>query len=105
MKRTLLSVFVVAVLSIGLTGSAFAQVGRCFNNPSKACQDANKAFAKHHGGVYPEQYFNSWYGGNRGRWYQQDNDWRWEGANGDRYWNGAHGWERHRHHHHDRDDD
>jgi hypothetical protein len=101
MKKTLLSAIVLAAVSFGMAGSSFAQpYSACLGNPSKACQDARNAFAEHHGGAFPEQYYNSWYGGQRGRWYQEGGGWRWEGINGDRYVSGPHGWEWHRWHHH-----
>jgi len=55
--------------------------------------DARNAFAEHHGGVFPEQYYNSWYAGNQGRWNQENNEWRWERINGDEYGKGDRGWE------------
>jgi hypothetical protein len=94
----------LATLAVGLAGTGYAQYGSCVNNNSKACRDARNAFAEHHGGVFPEQYYNHWYGGNQGRWYQRNNEWRWEGINGDRYWKGHDGWEWH-HHDHDHDHD
>ncbi len=97
MMKKVFSAMVFAAISFGLVGSSFAQYS-CLGNNSPHCVDARKAFAEHHGGVFPEQYYNSWYGGSQGRWYQQNNAWRWEGANGDRYYPGAHGWEWHRHH-------
>ena len=105
MKKTVLNAITIAALSLALGGGAFAQSHKCWNNPSKACRDANKAFAEHHGGLYPRQYFNSWYQGNPGRWYRHDRDWRWEGADGDRYWRGRRGWAWHRFHHGHHDDD
>jgi hypothetical protein len=101
MKKFLLSGILVAALSAGAAGTSYAQ-RNCINNNSKACRDARAAFAEHHGGVYPEKYFNHWYQGNQGRWTQEHNEWQWEGMNGDRYWKGPHGWEW-QHHHHDRD--
>ena len=122
MMKTLVSSFLLAAVSLGIAGTSFAQApySACLGNNSKPCVDARNAFAEHHGGVYPEQYYNSWYNGNRGRWYQENNAWRWEGVNGDRYWNdGPNGWQWHRwkeheereeheehehhHHHHDHD--
>jgi len=103
MKKTLLSAIVLTAVSFGTVGSSFAAgYGACVGNNSPACVNARNAFAEHHGGRFPEQYYNSWYGGNQGRWYQQNNAWRWEGMNGDRYEPGRHGWEwHHAHHHHD----
>lgn len=104
MKKVLFAM-VLAALSAGAAGTGYAQgYSRCANNNSPACVDARNAFARHHGGAFPEQYYNNWYGGNQGRWYQQNNDWRWEGMNGDQYWRGDHGWEWRHHHHHDHDD-
>jgi hypothetical protein len=99
MKR-LFSAIVLAAVSFGVVGSSFAQPYGCLGNNGPACVNDRKAFAEHHGGVMPEQYFNSYYGGSAGRWYQRNNAWHWQGANGDRYEPGAHGWEWHRWHHH-----
>ena len=116
-----MKVFVLTILLAALSaGIGYAQpYGACVNNNSKACVDARNAFARHHGGVYPQQYYNQWYAGNQGRWNQQDNDWRWEGMNGDEYRRGDRGWEwrherrEHEHeydrergheHHHDHDE-
>jgi hypothetical protein len=118
--KTVLSAILFAALSAGLAGTGFAQrYSACANNNSPACVEARNAFASHHGGAFPEQYYNHWYAGNQGRWYQQNNDWRWEGMNGDRYERGDRGWEwrryheehehdhdwddHHHHHHHDHD--
>src|ERR1700693_1371527 len=91
MKKTLISAIVLAAVSFGTVGSSLAQGYGCMGNNSPACVNARNAFAEHHGGVFPEQYYNSWYGGNQGRWYQQNNAWRWEGVNGDRYERGDRG--------------
>lgn len=105
MKKFILPILAAATLALGLSGTSYAQYGSCVGNNSKHCVDARNAFARHHGGMYPEQYYNHWYGGQQGRWERQDNDWRWEGINGDRYWRGDRGWEWHRwHHDRDRDD-
>ena len=102
--KILVGAFVLAAVSFGIGGTSFAQMAysACAGRNTPACVQARNAFAEHHGGVFPEQYFNSYYNGNRGRWYQENNQWRWEGMNGDRYYQGAHGWEWHRfdHHHH-----
>jgi len=103
--KKLFSLVVLTAISFGIAGSSFAQGYGCMGNNSPACQDARKAFAEHHGGAYPEQYYNNWYAGNQGRWYQQNNAWRWEGVNGDRYERGDHGWEWRHHHDHDHDHD
>ena len=103
--KKLFSLVVLTAISFGIAGSSFAQGYGCMGNNSKPCQDARRAFAEHHGGAFPEQYYNSWYGGNQGRWYQQNNAWRWEGVNGDRYERGDRGWEWRHHHHHDHDHD
>ena len=122
MKRVLF-VIALAAISSGLAGTSYAQrYSACANNNSKHCIDARNAFAEHHGGVYPEQYYNHWYGGNPGRWTQQNNAWQWEGMNGDVYRRGDRDWEwqryrneereerehehhdgEHEHHHHDHD--
>jgi hypothetical protein len=101
--KTFLFAITLAALSAGLAGTSYAQFGACAHSNSKACIDAKNAFAEHHGGVYPEQYYNHWYQGYPGRWNQVNNDWRWEGMNGDRYWKGPQGWEWKRHHDHDHD--
>jgi hypothetical protein len=99
MKKTVLFTILLAMLSFGSARTGYAQFGACTNNNSKHCVDARNAFAEHHGGVYPEQYYNHWYQGRPGRWAQQSNAWRWDGMDGDRYSKGRHGWEW-RHHHH-----
>src|SRR5208283_4466840 len=74
MKAFLLAVALTALSA----GVASAQPwSRCFDNNSPACTDARNAFAEHHGGKFPEQYYNGWYNGGRGRWYQRDGAWRW----------------------------
>jgi len=101
--KTFVFAILLAALSAGLATSGYAQgYSACANNNSKACVDARNAFARHHGGVYPGEYYNHWFQGNQGRWTRVNNDWRWEGMNGDRYWRGAHGWEWRHHHHHER---
>ena len=97
--KTFLSAILLAALSAGLAGTSYAQYGACVGNNSKHCVDARNAFAEHHGGVFPEQYFNHYHQGRPERWTQQNNAWRWDGMDGDRYSKGPHGWEW-RHHHH-----
>ena len=104
--KTLSSAITIAALSMGLVGVTHAAPFRysaCANNNSKACRDARDAFAEHHNGVYPNQYYNQWYQGRPGRWAQSGRDWRYEGMDGDDYWRGSKGWEwraRHHEHHH-----
>jgi hypothetical protein len=102
LMKNLVSAFVLAGISFGIVGTSFAQPGysACWGRNTPACVDAKKAFAEHHGGVFPEQYYNSYYNGGPGRWYQENNAWRWEGANGDRYYKGDKGWEWHHWHDH-----
>jgi len=94
--KTLIFTVMLAALTAG-----FAQAGgygyqSCANSNSKACRDARDAFARHHGGAYPQQYqnhaYNNYnnYNNNRGYWNDHD---------GDR------GHERRHEHHHDRDHD
>src|SRR5437868_15466199 len=85
-------------LSALTAGVANAQ-GACYHDNSKACRDAREAFAEHHGGVYPEQYYNMWYQGGQGRWNQNNNDWRWEGMDGRDYWRDHDRWDWHRNEH------
>lgn len=102
MKRFLFAI-VLAVLTGGLAGTSYADRS-CMNNNSKACRDARAAFAEHHGGLYPQQYYNQWYQGRQGRWNQEHNNWRYEGMDGDDYWKGHNGWTwSHHKHDHDRD--
>jgi hypothetical protein len=103
MKIFLGAIF-LSFVSFLIPAAGHAQSYGCIGNNSRACVEARNAFAEHHGGMYPDQYYNAWYGGNRGRWYQQINDWRWEGVNGDRYWRDHDRWEWHRWHHHHHDD-
>lgn len=78
-----MKIFLFTILLAVLTGgSAHAQrypYRNCQHSNSKACQDARRAFAKHHNGVYPEQWFNSNYQGQPGRW-------RWENAERDTWY-------------------
>jgi hypothetical protein len=97
--KTVLFPILLAALSVGFTRTAYAQYSACVNNNSKHCVDARNAFAEHHGGKYPEQYFNNYYQGQPGRWTQQKNEWRWDGMDGDRYYKGHNGWEWKHHHH------
>ncbi len=101
MKKFLLALS-LAALTAGFAGTSYAQFyeGNCVGNNSKHCVDARNAFAEHHGGVMPGQYYNHWYGGQQGRWTNEHDNWRWESMNGDRYSKGPHGWEWHRYHHH-----
>ena len=104
--KTLLFAISFAALSAGMSGVGYAQYrySACANSNSRACINARNAFARHHGGVYPERYYNHWYQGDQGRWSRVNNDWRWERMDGDEYWRGAHGWEwKHHRHHHDDD--
>jgi hypothetical protein len=102
MKKFLLALS-LATLTAGFAGTSYAQFYErgCMDNNSKRCVDARNAFAEHHNGVMPGQYYNHWYEGNQGRWYKQNNDWRWEGINGDSYWRSHRGWEWRHHHHHE----
>jgi hypothetical protein len=97
--KTFLSAIMFA-LSVGLAQTSHAQWGSCVNNNSRACVNARNAFAEHHGGQYPGNYYNHWYQGNQGRWTQEHSNWRWEGMNSDQYSKGAHGWEWKHHRHH-----
>jgi len=96
MKKLLLSLVFVA-----FTGgiAAAAQPGGCIGRNNKACVDARNAYAEHHGGVYPGQYYQ----GYRGNWARNGNEWRFRGENGREYWHSPRGWEwreAHFHHHH-----
>jgi hypothetical protein len=108
--------FAVAILfALAATGLASAQIGNplaehngggCAHNNSTNCQNARKAFAEHHNGMYPEQWDNQFYQGHKGRWVQGGKDWKWEGSNGEQYrkvhdkWQ----WIEHHDHHHDHDE-
>ena len=95
MKKLLLSMVFVAFTG----GIASAQVGRCAGNNSPACVNARNAFAEHHGGVYPGQYYQ----GYRGQWLGSGNNWRWRSEDGREYYHSPRGWEwreAHEHHHH-----
>ncbi len=94
--KTLLSALTIAALTAGLTGLSYAAPFRysaCAHNNSEACRDARDAFAEHHNGVYPNQWYNQWYQGRQGRWAQRDKNWRWEGMDGRDYCHGPKGWE------------
>jgi hypothetical protein len=94
--------FVLTVLLTAMTGGLAAAAGydysNCAHNNSKACSDARAAFAEHHNGQQPENYYNQWYQGQQGRWGQNGNDWRWEGAKGETYAKGHSGWQLSREH-------
>ena len=109
-----MKIFLAAVLiSAATAGMAFAQGGMgnpysaCAHSNSKHCQDARAAFAEHHNGMSPDQWYNQYYQGRQGRWSQEGKNWRWESMNGEKYeqvhnkwaWVGGH------HHKHDHDDD
>ena len=85
MKKLLLSLAFVAFTS---TIAAAQVAGGCYGNNSKACVDARNAFAEHHGGMYPGDYFQ----GGQGRWMQYGNEWRWRGVDGREYFHGPNGW-------------
>src|SRR5271166_204924 len=98
-----MKIFLLALLLTALTGGLAMAAepctgySACAHSNSKGCRDARNAFAEHHNGMFPEQWCNQWYQGQRGHWNQHGNDWRWEGAEGDRYWKGPNGWEWKRH--------
>ena len=93
---------IVFVMLIGLltVGQARAQFGydavcqghsACAHNNSKACVDARNAFARHHNGMYPEQFCNQYYQGQRGRWVRHGNQWAWAGSEGNEWQDGRRG--------------
>ena len=97
--RTLL----LALLIVGLTGN-LASAGSCSGNNSKHCRDARAAFAEHHRGEYPRQ----WYQGYHGRWFRDRDDWCWRNDDGREYRHQNRGWlwrEAKHEHHHDYFDD
>lgn len=94
--KKFLFIILLAVLSAGLApvGRAYSQVYRyhaCTNNNSKECRDAREAFARHHNGLTPEQWYQDYYQGQPGRWNQQGNNWQWQGAEGDEWYQGRQG--------------
>lgn len=103
MKTFLLTVLLTAVTGgLASAGGGYNGSGNsgrgyrysaCANNNSKACRDARDAFARHHNGQTPDQYNNTWYQGQQGRWDQNNNNWQWNGVNGDQYRNGHNGWQ------------
>ncbi len=95
MKKLLLTLAFIA-----FTGGVASAQGACYGNNSPACVHARNAFAEHHGGVFPGQYFQ----GYQGTWARSGNDWRFRSNDGREYWRGDHGWgwreaREHRHHH------
>jgi hypothetical protein len=84
MKKLLLTLIFVA----GTAGIASAQGGGCIGNNSPACVNAKNAFAEHHGGVYPGQYYQ----GYAGRWARNGNEWRFRSNDGREYYHGHDGW-------------
>jgi len=98
MKKLLLTLAFVA-----FTGGVASAQGACYGNNSPACVHARNAFAEHHGGEYPGQYFQ----GYQGNWRRYGNDWRFRSNDGREYYHGDRGWDwreaREHHHHHDHD--
>lgn len=113
MKTLVISTILLVAATFGFSGAAHAQrypYRSCVNNNSKACQDARNAFAEHHNGLYPEQWFNQnyqgqpgrwqwenadgddWYQGEQGHWYKEPQGWHFWGDDGDDYWKGKNGW-------------
>jgi hypothetical protein len=92
-----MKIFLFTILLAALSGGLGRAAGSynqaysyhaCANNNSKACRDA---FARHHNGKSPEQWNQSWYQGQQGRWNQQGNNWEWNGAEGDQWNQGRQG--------------
>jgi hypothetical protein len=107
MKPFLFAVL-LGTLSFGLVGVSQADpwsYHACAHNNSKNCRDARAAFAEHHNGMEPDQWYNHWYEGNQGRWNRANDDWRWEGINGDEYRRDHDHWQWFRHHDDDHDRD
>jgi hypothetical protein len=108
-----MKVFIFALLlSAATAGLAIAGGGgsfhphkysSCRNNKSKQCVDARNAFAEHHNGMYPDQFYNQTYQGQRGRWTQHGKEWGWEGEDGDRYQKVHDKWQWVKHHDHGHD--
>ncbi len=101
-----MKVLFLTLLVAALSGGIASAGGNCVGNNSEACRNARAAFAEHHGGAYP----NQWFQGHQGRWARNGNNWRWRSNDGGEYWRGNHGWSwreahEHHHHHHDHDDD
>ena len=93
MKIFLLTIALAALTGGLATANSGYKYSACANNNSKACRDDRAAFARHHNGQTPEQWNNSWYQGQQGRWSQQNNSWRFHGEQGDEYQNGRNGWQ------------
>ena len=110
-----MKVLVLALLlCAATTGVALAGGGghpfkysSCKGNNSQHCIDARNAFARHHNGMYPEQWYNETFQGRQGRWVEHGKEWGWEGEDGDRYRKVHDKWEWLKHHDrdHDRDHD
>ncbi len=86
--KTLLLTALLTVATVGMAHAAHhhrVKYSACIHNNSKTCTDARNAFAEHHNGKYPEQYFNQWYQGHQGRWSKQGKEWQWEGLDGEEY--------------------
>ena len=89
--KIFLFTILLAALSAGVGYAAPYRYSACANNNSKECRDARDAFARHHNGKYPEQWYDQWYQGQQGRWNQRANKWQWEGAEGDQWFQGRQG--------------
>lgn len=94
--KTFLIAIVLTVLTSGLAraGGGYNQrysYRSCAHSNTKECRDARDAFARHHNGIYPDQWFNGWYQGQQGRWSQQGSNWLWSGMEGDQWFQGKQG--------------
>ena len=91
MKIFLLTVALAALTGGLATANSGYKYSACANNNSKQCRDARAAFARHHDGQSPDQWNNSWYQGQQGRWTQQKSNWQWKGAEGNELYQGGQG--------------
>jgi uncharacterized protein YjbJ (UPF0337 family) len=101
-----MKIFLLMIVFATLTGGLASAGVSCVNNNSQHCRDARAAFAEHHNGKSP----NQWYQGHQGRWNQQGHAWQWRSDDGREYRQGQQGWQwsdaaRINEHNHDRDHD
>lgn len=112
MKIFLFTILLVALTS-GLARTAGAErypYRSCAHSNTKECRDARDAFARHHNGLTPEQWYqqyyqgqpglwrwenaegDEWFQGRQGHWYQEAFGWLFRGDDGDDYRQGENGW-------------
>ncbi len=75
-----MKVFFLALVVAALSGGIAKAQESCVGNNSEHCRDARAAFAEHHNGESP----NQWYQGHQGRWDRSGQEWNWRNNDDDR---------------------